>query len=167
MVKRGLIVAVIVVIVDQWTKTAVRTAFAGMPPGHRIPVTGFFDLVFTRNSGISFGLFNNGAAANPLVFTLIAAAVIALLIWWLSRAETGFLSVCIGLIIGGATGNVLDRLIDVGVVDFLDFHIGAWHWPAFNVADSAICIGVVAMLLEGVWSRRSALHSKEREDLQP
>jgi signal peptidase II len=166
MVKRGLIVAVVVAICDQWTKTLIRSMFSGMPSGHHIPITGFFDLTFTRNSGISFGLFNNGAAANPLVFTVIAAAVIALLIYWLSRVETGLLAVCIGLIIGGAIGNATDRLIDVGVVDFLDFHLGSWHWPAFNIADSAICIGVVLMLLEGLLSRRGGLPTKESGDLQ-
>jgi signal peptidase II len=66
------------------------------------------------------------------------------------------LAVAIGLIIGGAIGNVIDRIRLGAVVDFLDFHIGTWHWPAFNVADSAICIGVAVMLLDGLLLRREA-----------
>jgi small multidrug resistance pump len=71
----------------------------------------------------------------------------------------------IGLIIGGAIGNVVDRLRLGGVVDFLYFHVGAWYWPAFNLADSAICLGVAAMLLDGLLLRRAAPQAKGREDL--
>jgi signal peptidase II len=78
------------------------------------------------------------------------------LIYWLSRVSSPFLAVAIGLIIGGAMGNVIDRLRLGAVVDFLDFHLGAAHWPAFNLADSAICIGVAAMLLDGLLLRREA-----------
>lgn len=110
----------------------------------------------TYNRGISFGLFNDGAGLNALVFSLAAAAIIALLLFWLSRAASPLLAVAIGLIIGGAVGNVIDRLRLGAVVDFLDFHVGSLHWPSFNLADSAICIGVAAMLLEGLVLRREA-----------
>src|SRR5271155_211354 len=86
----------------------------------------------------------------------LAAAIVAVLINWLSRAASPFLAVAIGLIIGGAVGNVIDRLRLGAVVDFLDFHLGGAHWPAFNLADSAICIGVAAMLLDGLLPRRGA-----------
>jgi signal peptidase II len=78
------------------------------------------------------------------------------LIYWLRRAASPFLAIAIGLIIGGAVGNVIDRLRLGAVVDFLDFHVGAYHWPAFNLADSAICIGVAAMLLDGLLLHRAA-----------
>jgi len=90
------------------------------------------------------------------LFSLVAAAIVAVLIYWLSRVESWLLAVAIGLVIGGAVGNVIDRLRFGAVVDFLDFHVGSWHWPAFNVADSAICVGVAVMLLDGLLLRREA-----------
>ena len=116
----------------------------------------FFNLALTYNRGISFGLFNDGAGLNALVFSVAAAAIVAVLVYWLRRAASPFLAIAIGLIIGGAVGNVIDRLRLGAVVDFLDFHVGAYHWPAFNLADSAICIGVAAMLLDGVLLHREA-----------
>jgi signal peptidase II len=90
------------------------------------------------------------------LFSLLAAAIVAVLVFWLSRVESPFLAVAIGLVIGGAIGNVIDRIRFGAVVDFLDFYIGSWHWPAFNIADSAICVGVAAMLLDGLLLRREA-----------
>jgi signal peptidase II len=153
---RGLATAVVVVILDQLSKAAVLAHFAGRAFGDRETVTSFFNLVLTYNRGISFGLFNGGTGANGLVFSLAAAAIVAALIVWLSRASSPFLAVAIGLIIGGAIGNVIDRLRLGAVVDFLDFHVGALHWPAFNLADSAICVGVAAMLVDGLLLRREA-----------
>ncbi|MGC2204056.1 MAG: signal peptidase II, partial [Stellaceae bacterium] len=126
------------------------------PFGAREPITSFFNLVLTYNRGISFGLFNGGAGVSAVIFSVAAAAIVLVLIYWLSRAESPLLAVAIGLIIGGAVGNVIDRLRHGAVIDFLDFHIGSLHWPAFNLADSAICVGVAAMLLEGLVLRREA-----------
>jgi signal peptidase II len=156
MLVRGLATAVVVAILDQLSKAAVLAHFAGRSLGDRETVTSFFNLALTYNRGISFGLFNDGAGLNALVFSVAAAAIVAVLIYWLSRAASPFLAIAIGLIIGGAAGNVIDRLRLGAVVDFLDFHIGSLHWPAFNLADSAICIGVAAMLLDGVLLRREA-----------
>ena len=155
-VARGLAIAVVVVILDQLSKAAVLAFFAGRVVGDRVTVTSFFNLALTYNRGISFGLFNGAAGFNALVFSVAAAAIVAVLIYWLSRARSPFLAIAIGLIIGGAVGNVIDRLRLGAVVDFLDFHIGSLHWPAFNLADSAICIGVAAMLLDGLLLRREA-----------
>lgn len=156
MLARGLTTAVVVAVLDQLSKAAVLSFFAERAFGDREIVTSFFNLALTYNRGISFGLFNGGAGVNELVFSIGAAAIVAVLIYWLSRASSPFLAVAIGLIIGGAVGNVIDRLHLGAVVDFLDFHLGAVHWPAFNLADSAICIGVAAMLLEGLRLRREA-----------
>ena len=158
MLLRGLATAIVVVILDQLSKAAVLGHFA---PGdcslpHREPITPFLNLVLTCNRGMSFGLFNRGAGLNVLLFSLIAAAIVAVLIYWLNRVDSPFLAVAIGLVIGGAIGNVIDRIRLGAVVDFLDFYIGSWHWPAFNVADSAICVGVAAMLLDGLLLRREA-----------
>jgi signal peptidase II len=156
MLARGLATAVVVMILDQLSKAAVLAFFAGRIFGDREIVTSFFNLALTYNRGISFGLFNGGTGLNALLFSLAAAAIVAVLIYWLTRVSSPFLAVAIGLIIGGAMGNVIDRIRLGAVVDFLDFHVGALHWPAFNLADGAICIGVAAMLLDGVLLRREA-----------
>lgn len=167
MVGRGLIVAILVAAADQLAKLGIVVLFADKPPGAMIRLTPFFNLLLTHNAGITFGMFNNGETANALIFSGLALVVVLVLINWLRRVETVFLAVSIGLIIGGAAGNVIDRLIAGSVVDFLDFHVGSWHWPAFNVADSAICIGVVAMLLEGLVLRHPKSEAKEPGDLAP
>jgi len=156
MLMRGLATAVIVVVLDQLSKAAVLAFFAERALGDREALTSFFSLSLTYNRGISFGLFNGGAGLNALIFSFAAGLIVAILVFWLSRAPSPFLAIAIGLIIGGAVGNVIDRLRLGAVVDFLDFHLGAVHWPAFNLADSAICIGVAAMLLEGLLLRREA-----------
>jgi signal peptidase II len=157
MLMRGLTVAITVVFLDQLSKLGVLVLFAGRALGDRMwNLTPFFDLVLTFNRGMSFGLFNNGAGLNALLFSLMAAVIVAVLLWWLSRVEHPFLAVAIGMIVGGAVGNVVDRLRFGAVVDFLYFHAGAWYWPAFNLADSAICLGVAAMLFDGLWLHREA-----------
>jgi signal peptidase II len=156
MLARGLAAAVVVAVLDQFSKAAILGFFAGQGFGARQKITPFFNLVLTYNRGMSFGLFNNGAGMNALLFSLLAAAIVAVLVFWLSRVESPFLAVAIGLVIGGAIGNVIDRIRFGAVVDFLDFYIGSWHWPAFNIADSAICVGVAAMLLDGLLLRREA-----------
>jgi signal peptidase II len=156
MLGRGLATAAAVAIIDQLTKAAVLNHFAGRFSSDREVVTSFFNLALTYNRGISFGLFNEGAGLNALIFSLAAAAIVGALVFWLSRVTSPFLGIAIGLIIGGAIGNVMDRIRLGAVVDFLDFHLGTLHWPAFNIADSAICIGVGAMLLDGLLLRREA-----------
>jgi signal peptidase II len=158
MLVRGFAAAIVVAILDQLSKAAILRYFAPgdcSVPG-REPITWFLNLVLTCNRGMSFGFFNQGAGLNVLLFSLIAAAIIAVLVYWLSRVESPFLAVSIGLVIGGAIGNVIDRIRLGAVVDFLDFYVGSWHWPAFNIADSAICMGVAAMLLDGLLLRREA-----------
>ena len=156
MLGRGLLTALVVVILDQFSKAAVVAFFSGRALGEWETLTSFFNLVLTYNRGISFGLFSGNLRLNALVFSLAAAAIVAVLVFWLRRVASPFLAVAIGLIIGGAVGNVIDRIRLGAVVDFLDFHAGSLHWPAFNVADSAICIGVAAMLLDGLLLRREA-----------
>jgi signal peptidase II len=156
MLVRGLATAMAVVVLDQLSKAGVREYFAGHPAGEHENVTPFFNIVLIHNRGMSFGLFNSDAGLNALLFSLVAAAIVTVLIYWLSRVDSSLLAVAIGLIIGGAIGNVIDRVRLGAVVDFLDFHVGLWHWPAFNVADSAICIGVAVMLLDGLLLRREA-----------
>jgi signal peptidase II len=167
MLGRGLAVAAAVAALDQAGKLALLRHFQATGCGRRQQtITPFLDLVLTCNPGVSFGLFNR-TGVNSLIFSAVAFLIIIALVVWLGRVRTNFLAIAIGLIIGGAIGNVVDRLRFGAVIDFLYFHAGAWYWPAFNLADSAICLGVAALLLDGMLSRRPTSQRKGREDLSP
>jgi signal peptidase II len=119
-------------------------------PTVRFEVTSFFNLVMVWNTGVSFGMFSGPGGAGPYI--LMAGALIlcfGFLIWMWKTPQTGK-ALAMAAIIGGAFGNVLDRLRFGGVADFLDFHIFGVHWPAFNIADSCIVLGVAALALYGL-----------------
>jgi signal peptidase II len=168
MLGRGLGVAAAAALLDQLSKLALLAHFheSGCTAPHQETLTPFLQLVLTCNSGVSFGLFNR-AGVGAAVFAAAAAAVVVGLVVWLARARTTVLATAIGLVIGGAIGNVIDRLRFGGVIDFLYFHAGSWYWPAFNLADSAICLGVAAMLLDGLWVRRIPPQANRGEDAAP
>ena len=148
----GAIAAVLVVIVDLVTKWSILELLAAHPGG--IQVTPFLNIVLVMNRGVSFGLIPIQAAWGPWLLAGIAAIIVAFLVVWLVRADRTLLAVGIGLVIGGAIGNVIDRLRYGGVVDFLDFHLGSYHWPAFNAADTAIVLGVAALLFVNLFGGR-------------
>ncbi len=125
-----------------------------MQPVRTIYFNEYFNVVLAWNNGISFGLFNNDGDINALIFSLLAIAIVIFLIRLLSKAETKKLAVGLGLIIGGALGNVIDRYIYGAVIDFLDFHINEYHWPAFNFADSCITIGAILLLVDSLFSQK-------------
>lgn len=145
--RRGLLVALAVVALDQAAKAWV-VAFFAVRGTDLLTVLPVFNLVLAWNRGVSFGLFNGGGETS--LFAVLAAAIVAALVWWLARAGTRSLQIAIGLVIGGAVGNIVDRLARGAVVDFLDFHLGTLHWFAFNVADTAICLGVFFIALDGL-----------------
>lgn len=126
-------------LIDQVTKIAVLKSFVLHEHAEIIP--GFFSLVRVHNTGIAFGQFNDGSAAN-IIFTMVAlCALVAILIFWRRGQFPGKLNgTAVALLLSGILGNLTDRLWHGYVVDFLDFHIGERHWPSFNVADSCICI---------------------------
>jgi signal peptidase II len=155
MIGRGIGAALTVVVLDQVSKHVLLEHFGEVACVDRHErVTTFFDLVLTCNRGMSFGLFNSGEGLSVPLFSLAAAAIVAILLFWLSRVQSEALATAIGMIVGGAVGNVIDRVQFGGVIDFLYFHLGTWYWPAFNFADSAICLGVLVMLFEGLPVRR-------------
>ncbi|MEI8394262.1 MAG: signal peptidase II [Rhodospirillaceae bacterium] len=141
-------ISALVVLLDQLSKWWVVTQI--MQPPKAIELTGWLNLVMAWNHGISFGLFSNDNM--PFVLAAVALAVVAMLVVWLVRAETMAAGLRLGLVIGGALGNVIDRLRLGAVADFIDVHVGLWHWPAFNVADSAISIGVTLILIDGLFN---------------
>lgn len=131
---------------DQFTKWVIAEVV--MHPFGLIPVTPFFNLIFHRNTGVTFGLFAGGGEAGRWLLAAVALGVVAVLFVWMARAEKVWVGVALGLITGGALSNVADRLRHGGVTDFLDFHYAGWHWPSFNLADAAICVGVSLLLLD-------------------
>ena len=136
-----------VVAVDQLTKATVLARFL---PGERLELTAFFNMVLVYNKGAAFSFLSDaGGWQTPLLigFALVAIAIVGTLL----VRSTGRRLLCAGLalILGGALGNLIDRFRFGQVVDFLDFHAAGWHWPAFNVADSAITVGAALLILEG------------------
>ena len=139
-----LALVVLVLILDQATKTWVLANFRLMD---RQIVTDFFNLVLVFNPGASFSLLANAGGWQKWFFVVLALGISLWLFSMLRRhAGERLLPAALSLILGGALGNVIDRLRFGAVVDFLDFHVAGYHWPAFNVADSAITVGVVLML---------------------
>ncbi len=144
----GLIAALFVLIADQLSKTIALQAMNGQ--SHE--VLPFFNLVLVWNRGVSFGMFNHGDPLPPLVFVALSLVIAGGFTIWLWRAESRLIALALGLVIGGAAGNVIDRLVHGAVVDFLDFHLNDLHWPAFNIADSGIVIGIALVVIDGLCS---------------
>jgi signal peptidase II len=152
MLKIGLSVGATVVVLDQLTKWLIRDVV--LDTARYIEVTGFFNIVEVWNRGVSFGLFASDSPWTPYLLSALAIAISIVLIVWLRKADTTFLALALGFVIGGAIGNVFDRFIWGRVYDFLDFHAAGYHWPAFNVADAAISVGVGLILLDGFIAKR-------------
>lgn len=149
--RKGLAVAAAVIILDQISKWWILGTV--MQPPRVIPLTPFFNLVLGWNRGISFGFFDSGGWLSAWFLPLAAVAISAALAVWLYRVRHLRAAVCIGLIIGGAMGNLIDRLRFGAVADFLDFYAWGYHWPAFNLADSAITVGAVVLILDSLFEK--------------
>lgn len=149
MLARGLTIAAFVTALDQLAKWLLVNRV--MAPPHTVRVTPFFDLVLSWNPGISFGLFRDNPEIGGWLLIAVAGLITVTLVVWLARVERIFLMLAIGLIIGGAIGNIIDRLRFGAVIDFLYFHLGEYGFPAFNVADSAITVGVVLILMDSLF----------------
>jgi signal peptidase II len=117
-------------------------------------ITEFLNLDMVWNRGISFGMLQSGSDMAGYILSAIAAAVAAGFGVWVWRSPDFFKSAAGGLIIGGALGNIWDRLRFGAVADFVDVHVAGWHWPAFNVADSAVCVGVALLLAQQIFYTR-------------
>lgn len=117
----------------------------------KLHVLPFFNLVMVWNKGVSFGLFNQDSEMGPMILTVLSLAIAIGFGFWLARAKSPTLCLALSMIIGGALGNVIDRIRFGAVADFLDFHLFGYHWPAFNLADSAICIGIAILLIHSLF----------------
>jgi signal peptidase II len=141
-----LLIASIVALVDQVTKVIITRLFAY---GDSEPVTSFFNLVLVYNKGAAFSFLASQNGWQRYFFTVVGIAAAVFMIYLLKK-HAGQRMFCwaVALILGGAVGNVIDRVLYGHVIDFLDFHVAGWHWPAFNIADSAICIGAVLFVID-------------------
>ncbi len=140
----GVLIALLVAIADLFTK---RLVFAILEdyPNNQIKIFDFFNLVKVLNHGVSFGMFNS-LENSQIIFSFIQLTIAVVLLFWLYNNQKIYFTYALGFIIGGALGNAFDRILNGAVADFLDFHIASYHWPAFNLADSFVFIGVIFLL---------------------
>ncbi len=122
-------------------------------------VTNFFNIVFTWNPGTAFSMFRGLGDNMPIVMVVATGIIIAILLYYLLRRAKSYERTPLIFIVGGALGNLIDRIRFGAVIDFLDFHIGGAHWPAFNIADSFITIGVCLYILNWWLARRKCLNN--------
>lgn len=143
-----------VIVMDQLTKYLISNSLL---LHETIIVTPFFNITHVLNPGGAFGLFaDHSAVVRKFFFLFVSSAVACVLLWFYKRAASDgytFLASGLAAIFGGAVGNLIDRFRYGKVVDFLDFYIGYYHWPAFNVADSAICVGMAVFLYHVIFNK--------------
>lgn len=149
----SLLIASEIILLDQWSKAYVLQLHesAALP----IEITSFFNIVLTWNRGVSFGMLHNMQEWMPLALIGATSCIALFMLIWLLRAAERSTILALGCVIGGAIGNILDRAQHGAVVDFLDFHLSGHHWPAFNLADSTIFVGVVILIIGSIVCPRS------------
>ena len=171
----GLIIAALVFAADQVSKFII-VEWVFRPEGvtetpfytaRLIEILPFFQLRMAWNPGISFSLFNSGAPMTIAVLVVLQLGIVTILLWWLHQAATLWMKLAIGFIVGGALGNIVDRLNYGVVVDFLDFFAAGYHFPTFNLADSAITVGVGFWLLDAFLTRNQDDDTSEGPTVDP
>lgn len=153
--------SVLVLVLDQASKLAVA---GSMPLYESIPILPMFNLVHAHNPGAAFSFLRDAGGWQRWFFAVIAIVISAVLGVWLSRLQKNekLLAVALALVLGGAIGNLIDRLAYGYVIDFLDVYYQTHHWPAFNVADSAITVGVALLLLDALGADKKSLSDSEK-----
>ena len=159
---RYLLVSLAVIVLDQWTKWLVEVHL----PHHTTQpvIAGFFNLTHVRNPGVAFGLFaSDGGGGNWLLTLLGLGALVAVgLYFWYTPSRDRVLLAALALVVGGAVGNLIDRVSSGAVTDFLDVFVGLHHWPSFNIADSAISVGIVLMAIDSFRPRHALAAHEDR-----
>jgi signal peptidase II len=149
-----LALALLILFLDQLSKVAIERTFEY---GDVRPVTSFFNLVLTYNKGAAFSFLANADGWQDEFLTLVGVGASLFILYLLARhGHQRLFSVALAMILGGAIGNVIDRVVYGHVIDFLDFHWSGWHWPAFNLADSAIVGGAALLILDELFRVRRA-----------
>lgn len=155
----AILIAILVTILDLYSKNIIFS-FLENKINYSLKITNFFNLVTVYNRGVSFGLFDN-IEYSVFILATLGIIITIILIIWLGRINQAHIAIALGLIIGGAMGNIIDRIVNGAVADFLDFHIANYHWPAFNLADSAITIGAIILILdELILTRKNKNHDQ-------
>jgi signal peptidase II len=140
--------ALVVVLLDQFSKTWVIGAFE---LNHSQPITSFFNLVRVHNSGAAFSFLAGASGWQRWFFVVLGTVASGFIVWMLKKHPTQTLfCFAVSMIMGGALGNVIDRLLHGHVVDFIQLHYGGWYFPAFNLADSAITLGAICLVLDEI-----------------
>ena len=153
--RNGMIISFVILAFDQLSKWWI--VFYIMQPPQVIEIAPFFNLVMGWNYGISFGLLNSMPEISVWILPFLVFLITSGLIIWLYFIDQNSQAIGLGFIIGGAIGNLIDRLHFGAVVDFLDFHAWGFHWPAFNIADSAITIGAIMLVLDSLFESKKKL----------
>jgi signal peptidase II len=140
-------ISIIILVLDQWTKQAVVNS---MQLYESIEIVPFFNFTYVHNYGAAFSILYDAGGWQRYFLSIIALGVSGLILWWLKSTTRHqlLLPVAFSFILGGALGNVYDRIMHGYVIDFLDLYYGTSHWPAFNIADSAIFIGAVLLIID-------------------
>ena len=145
--------SVVIVTLDYLSKQAAVASLSLYQP---VPVWPSFNLTLMYNHGAAFSFLSDAGGWQRWFFAGLAAMVSIVIVWWLKGTDRRQrrLGIALALILGGALGNLWDRLVLGYVVDFLDLYYAGWHWPAFNIADSAITIGAVLMVVDALWGKQ-------------
>lgn len=151
----GAVLALVLVVLDQIVKRAVLDHFLPLPARSSVEVTPFFDLVLVWNRGISYGLFQAGSAAQVWLLVGVKTAITLALIVWLVRNTDRLTAIALGLLIGGAIGNTIDRVLYGAVVDFVSLHAAGFYWYVFNLADVWVVAGVALLLYDAFFVDRA------------
>ncbi len=138
-------VAVLTVLVDQLTKI---WANGSLPVKQFVEILPFFNLYLTYNKGVSFSFFASNTVYGPWLLSGLAVLICIGLTFWMVKEKNKVIRLGLAFVLGGAVGNVIDRIRLGAVIDFLDFHYDVYHWPAFNIADTAICFGAFLIFLQ-------------------
>lgn len=147
--RRGFLLALIVLIADQLSKWWILESF-NLPQKGSVELLPFLNLTMVWNKGISMGLFNDGGDMGRWILTVVTTIVVIALVVWLVRCTDKWLSLALGALIGGAIGNIIDRIVHGAVADFIHLHAFNWSFYVFNVADAMISLGVIILLFDGL-----------------
>ena len=154
MLRRGLILAAAILVADQLSKHYMLFVLHLPIVGH-IPLVELgpfgFDLTMVWNRGVTFGMLAGDSAWTQFALGAVALVISAFLVRWMARAENRMTAYALGAVVGGAVGNVIDRLRFGAVADFFDAHAFGWHWYVFNVADAAIVVGVLVLVADALF----------------
>ena len=142
------LVSTLVMVLDYVTK---RIIVAKLAPYDSIQILPFLNIVYVENKGAAFGMFAN---LGNNFFIAISFIALASILFYMSKTPKGLELFSISLIFGGAVGNLIDRIMLGKVIDFIDFYVGTWHWPAFNVADSALTVGIILFIISTLMQTR-------------